>query len=59
MTVVIIHDGKGQRRYRVPHLLARDLETWLRWVEKYGGAEVEPEQETLFPAQRDRAGVDV
>lgn len=55
MIVIIIHDGKGQRRYRVPHLLAGDLETWLRWAEKHGGAEVEEEQATLFPLQEVQA----
>lgn len=49
MVTVIVHDGKGQRRYLVPQLLTGDLETWLRWAEKHGGVEVEEEQASLFP----------
>ena len=41
--LIIIHDGKGQRRYKMPHLIARDLENWLRWAEKHGGAKPDPE----------------
>ena len=56
MIAIIINDGKEQRRYRVPQLLARDLETWLKWVVKHGGAEVEVEQRTLFQLNGERDG---
>lgn len=50
--VIIINDGKEQRRYRIPHLLARDLENWLRWAEKYGGVELEQDPESADIARR-------
>lgn len=54
ITVVILRVGEKQKRYRVPQLLAQDLETWLWWAEKHGGVEVEPEQPTLFPVEESR-----